>query len=71
MDHPTLTAYINNMYNDMDHQFIHPSVVIVLASGTRVPLLGCWVPEHVMSHLTVEPGLEDGKTIYRSKPISS
>ena len=71
MDHPTLTAYINNMYNDMDHQFIHPSVVIVLASGTRVPLLGCWVPEHVMIHLTVEPDTEDGRTIYRSRPISS
>ena len=71
MDHPNVTAYINEMYNGMDHQFIHQSVVIVLASGTRFPLLGCWVPEHVMRHLDVDNDLEDGKTIYRSRPISS
>jgi hypothetical protein len=69
MDHPLVTAFINTMYNSTDHQFSHPSVIIVLASGTRVPLFGCWVPEQVMRHFEV--GQEDGKTVYRSKPISS
>ena len=69
MDHPSITAFINRMYDGNEHQAINPTAVIVLASGTKVPV--AWIPVDVLRLLDVGTEFDGGKLVYRSKPISS
>jgi hypothetical protein len=74
MDHPIVTAFVNSLYEDADmtaHQCSRPSAFIRLASGTKLPIPGSWMPPSVLACLEVASTSETGAITYRSKPSSS
>jgi len=68
MDHKTLTDFIDWIYKDASEPFSFGSLIIELASGSRV--LVPWVSESAMRHLVGPISNANGLPVYCSIPVS-